>query len=57
VTATFNRRHARDAVAARLARAEAAGPGEDPIEHRLDEYRACLVELDAWIAEESEATP
>jgi hypothetical protein len=43
--------HTRDEVAARLARAEAADPGSDPIEHRLDEYRACIAELDAWIAE------
>jgi len=43
--------HARDAVAARLARAEAADPSTDPIGHRLEEYRACIAELDAWIAE------
>lgn len=43
----------RSEVAARLARAESADPGTDPIEHRLDEYRACLSELDEWIEEES----
>lgn len=41
----------RQAVAERLARAEVAGTGTDPISHRLDEYRACIAELDAWIAE------
>jgi hypothetical protein len=41
----------RDDVAARLALAEAADPGTDPISHRLDEYRACIAELDEWIAE------
>ena len=44
-------RHTRAIVADRLARAEAADPGTDPIGHRLDEYRACIAELDAWIAE------
>jgi len=43
----------RAGVADRLARAEAADLGVDPIEHRLDEYRACIAELDAWIAEET----
>lgn len=43
--------HARDQVAERLARAQSADPGSDPIEHRLDEYRACIAELDQWIAE------
>ena len=38
-------------VADRLAVAEGADPGSDPIEHRLDEYRACIAELDAWAAE------
>jgi len=41
----------RNAVAARLARAEAADPDtRDPIMHRLDEYRACIAELDDLIA-------
>jgi hypothetical protein len=46
-------RHTRANVVERLARAEAADAGHDPIEHRLEEYRACIAELDAWIAEES----
>ena len=41
----------REDVAARLAVAVERG-ADDPIAHRLDEYRACLAELDAWIAEE-----
>ena len=41
----------RDAVSDRLARAEAADPGADPISHRLNEYRACIAELDTWVAE------
>jgi hypothetical protein len=41
----------RDTVAARLARAVAADPGTDPIAHRLDEYRACIAELDAWLTD------
>jgi hypothetical protein len=42
----------RERVAARLARAEAADPDtRDPIMHRLDEYRACIAELDAWLAD------
>lgn len=44
----------REAVAARLAVALERG-NEDPIRHRLDEYRACIAELDAWIAEEHNA--
>lgn len=43
----------RAAVAERLQRAETAEPGTDPIAHRLDEYRACIAELDALIAEEA----
>ncbi len=38
-------------VVSRLERAETAHPGTDPIGHRLDEYRACIAELDAWIIE------
>jgi hypothetical protein len=41
----------RSTIAERLARAEAADPGTDPIAHRLDEYRACIAELDNWIAQ------
>lgn len=55
---TFCRTHAdrptvrayRDAVAARLERALAADPAIEPISHRIDEYRACIAELDDWIA-------
>ena len=41
----------RQIVFDRLDRALAAEPGVDPIEDRLDEYRACIAELDALIAE------
>jgi hypothetical protein len=44
-------RHTRAIVLNRLDRAERADRGTDPIAHRLDEYRACIAELDAWIAE------
>lgn len=40
----------REAVSARLARAEKTGDG-DPIANRLDEYRGCIAELDEWIDE------
>lgn len=40
----------RQIVAERLERALAAEPGVDPIADRLDEYRACIAELDALIA-------
>lgn len=39
----------RIAVADRLAAAVERGV-DDPITHRLDEYRACIAELDEWAA-------
>ena len=43
----------RTGVDERLTKAIKAGEAGvgDPISHHLDEYRACLTELDAWITE------